>query len=609
MPATEIQADWAVQRIKNLSLSRAVVQPSARGAAGRTITSSRRGVRVPAARARDDVGAGRGSSRRAAQGPLGDGRSRRSDGDGRPAPRGRPRADGGGDDRVDPADHVISSMPLLGSSSARWTRPHRRRSRRPQRTSSPRLPHCGPHGARTERGFPDNSIYVHEPSVEGRADPELRLVVGGDGEGRPDLSRARVLRLRGRRDLDDGRRRSRGVRERASWRLGLIDRRTTSRPVTSCGCRRPTRSMTPAMPPAWTTSAEFLESEAVNVHPVGRNGMHRYNNQDHSMLTALLTVENLFGEDYDTWAVNVDAEYHEEQIVRRGEPVPMAPAGRPRAHQRARGGNRPGGHRWQRAGPRLGGGRRRAASCRRPDTPGRPGGGGGAEEDGGGVAWAGPRRPGGRRLRAACPTRSPGCGQRRDRGGVLRTSSAGRGPQVVMREGYQAVRRTGRYAVFARAAPRRGVRAARPPRRAGRDLERDALPQPAVVPRASHRLPPPRPCRDVADGSLAPPGPGRERLRGAAPPPLPAKPDRHPVRLVPRRDCRHAADPRRAGKCGAARRGRVFLARRRHRGRRHRPEPDAARRRRRPASARETLRPADRRRRTPWPPSTPGCRW
>jgi UDP-galactopyranose mutase len=64
------------------------------------------------------------------------------------------------------------------------------------------------------------------------------------------------------------------------------------------------------------TIRRFLDSEVPNVHPVGRNGMHRYNNQDHSMLTALLTVENLFGESYDTWNVNVEAEYHEEQVGR-----------------------------------------------------------------------------------------------------------------------------------------------------------------------------------------------------------------------------------------------------------------------------------------------------
>jgi hypothetical protein len=39
--------------------------------------------------------------------------------------------------------------------------------------------------------------------------------------------------------------------------------------------------------------------------------MHRYNNQDHSMYTAMLTVDNLFGAEHDVWSVNVEEEYHE----------------------------------------------------------------------------------------------------------------------------------------------------------------------------------------------------------------------------------------------------------------------------------------------------------
>jgi hypothetical protein len=49
-----------------------------------------------------------------------------------------------------------------------------------------------------------------------------------------------------------------------------------------------------------------------NLQLVGRNGTHKYNNQDHSMLTAMLAVRNLFGERHDIWSVNVDDEYHEE---------------------------------------------------------------------------------------------------------------------------------------------------------------------------------------------------------------------------------------------------------------------------------------------------------
>jgi hypothetical protein len=48
-----------------------------------------------------------------------------------------------------------------------------------------------------------------------------------------------------------------------------------------------------------------------NLQVVGRNGMHRYNNQDHSMVTAMLAVENILGDEHDLWSVNVEQEYHE----------------------------------------------------------------------------------------------------------------------------------------------------------------------------------------------------------------------------------------------------------------------------------------------------------
>lgn len=56
-----------------------------------------------------------------------------------------------------------------------------------------------------------------------------------------------------------------------------------------------------------------LENKYPALHLVGRNGMHRYNNQDHAMMTAMLTVENIIAGErvYDTWCVNEDAEYHE----------------------------------------------------------------------------------------------------------------------------------------------------------------------------------------------------------------------------------------------------------------------------------------------------------
>jgi hypothetical protein len=49
-----------------------------------------------------------------------------------------------------------------------------------------------------------------------------------------------------------------------------------------------------------------------NLQLVGRNGMHKYNNQDHSMLTAMLAVKNILGASHDLWAVNTEEEHLEE---------------------------------------------------------------------------------------------------------------------------------------------------------------------------------------------------------------------------------------------------------------------------------------------------------
>jgi len=51
-----------------------------------------------------------------------------------------------------------------------------------------------------------------------------------------------------------------------------------------------------------------------NLQVIGRNGMHRYNNQDHSMLTGLLAARNVLGARYDLWRVNEAWDYHEEGL-------------------------------------------------------------------------------------------------------------------------------------------------------------------------------------------------------------------------------------------------------------------------------------------------------
>lgn len=60
---------------------------------------------------------------------------------------------------------------------------------------------------------------------------------------------------------------------------------------------------------------DFLDT-IQNLYPIGRNGMHRYNNQDHSMLCAMVAVDNIVdgkGDKKDLWLVNAEQEYHEEK--------------------------------------------------------------------------------------------------------------------------------------------------------------------------------------------------------------------------------------------------------------------------------------------------------
>jgi hypothetical protein len=56
-----------------------------------------------------------------------------------------------------------------------------------------------------------------------------------------------------------------------------------------------------------------LEQSYPTLHLVGRNGMHKYNNQDHAMMTAMMTARNILAGKrvYDIWQINEDAEYHE----------------------------------------------------------------------------------------------------------------------------------------------------------------------------------------------------------------------------------------------------------------------------------------------------------
>jgi protoporphyrinogen oxidase len=71
----------------------------------------------------------------------------------------------------------------------------------------------------------------------------------------------------------------------------------------------------PVYDPGYRENVETIRRHLAtlcNLQVVGRNGMHKYNNQDHSMMTAMLAVRNLEGASFNLWKVNADAEYHEE---------------------------------------------------------------------------------------------------------------------------------------------------------------------------------------------------------------------------------------------------------------------------------------------------------
>jgi protoporphyrinogen oxidase len=160
--------------------------------------------------------------------------------------------------------------------------------------------------------FPDNWIYIHDPSVKvGRVQnfrswsPEM--VPGGmtclgleyfcfEGDG---LWRAPDEELV-------------ALAKREIAKIGLV---APTDVVDGCVVRQP--KAYPVYDEDYrdhvATIRRDLESSYPSLHLVGRNGMHKYNNQDHAMMTAMLTARNILAGEriYDTWQVNEDAEYHE----------------------------------------------------------------------------------------------------------------------------------------------------------------------------------------------------------------------------------------------------------------------------------------------------------
>lgn len=164
-----------------------------------------------------------------------------------------------------------------------------------------------------DAAFPDNWIYIHAPEVEvgrvqnyGAWSPEMVPEPGKTCLGLEYF----VDEGDHLWDADDHDLIQQGIRELGA--LGLIDPS-----VVEEGFVFRMEKAYPMYDTDYRANVDVLRTwlaeNAANVHPVGRNGMHRYNNQDHSMYTALLTVDNIVnGATHDVWEVNVEAEYHEE---------------------------------------------------------------------------------------------------------------------------------------------------------------------------------------------------------------------------------------------------------------------------------------------------------
>lgn len=72
----------------------------------------------------------------------------------------------------------------------------------------------------------------------------------------------------------------------------------------------------PAMDTSVAQIRDYLRRRYPSLHPIGRNGMHRYDNQDHAMLSAMHSVKRYFGVSIDPWQVNKERRYHESGLLK-----------------------------------------------------------------------------------------------------------------------------------------------------------------------------------------------------------------------------------------------------------------------------------------------------
>ena len=320
MSCSEISADWAAQRIKGLSLSTAIMaallpkkkQPADRSQTIKTLIDTFRYPRkgpgmmweAAAERTRAQGGTIRMGTRVTSLQKLPGGSRWR-------VGCRAEEADGGPVEWLE-ADHVISSAPMRELATC----------------IAPALPAAVLAAAaklryrdfltvalivRPTNRFADNWIYIHEPGVKvGRVQnfaswspemvPDANLACYGleyfcfEGDGLWSSSDADLITLASR-ELE-----SLGLVKAGDVIDGHVVRQPKAYPVYDDEYARHVE-----------TIRGELEAHYPGLHLVGRNGMHKYNNQDHAMMTAMLTARNILaGEQlFDVWNVNQDAEYHE----------------------------------------------------------------------------------------------------------------------------------------------------------------------------------------------------------------------------------------------------------------------------------------------------------
>lgn len=169
--------------------------------------------------------------------------------------------------------------------------------------------------------FPDNWLYIHDPAVRvarienyNNWSPEM--------SGHPD---ATCLELEYFCSKGDGLwlKPDAELLELAKRELSQLGLAKASEVADGCVVR--VEKAYPVYDDNYRSNVGIIRGELArieNLQVAGRNGMHKYNNQDHSMLTGILAARNVAGEQHDLWRVNGDAEYQEEESTGGGRQVP-----------------------------------------------------------------------------------------------------------------------------------------------------------------------------------------------------------------------------------------------------------------------------------------------